>query len=349
MIKTQDLVHEGAVHREKSCCSLPDFCKYLDSQSRCLGPCVSDMERKNSWWQENHLPENAGISLAYAADHSSVTRPPMKIQVKDILGSKVEPQRMSVRIRPPASSTLLTREAFFGQSLSCEPTPKPIIRRRARSLPASSEWKRDPRSQHVRFVDSLGLDLEDIKVFKAGEDPLVPQHVISRLLMSAEMASGKHLEISLPYFKPSFPERMADQPDFLHRLCQQRVCLDEVLCSEMGIIATAQVLNLAFEKEVTAVYSFTNWKSSAISKASWVTTIHRDSAANEPESDIFRFRLPVPPFILQPEAVVEFAICFRAMGAEYWDNNNGINYKLTCHSYKLIVPRECEESMVHFI
>uniref|UniRef100_A0A8C9WAA1 Protein phosphatase 1 regulatory subunit 3D n=1 Tax=Scleropages formosus TaxID=113540 RepID=A0A8C9WAA1_SCLFO len=263
--------------------------------------------------------------------------------------SAADAERKPVRIRPPAPSTPPPREPALGRSFSCEPAPKPIMRRRTRSLPSAAERRRDSRRLQVRFVDSLGLDLEEVKVFAAGEDPLVPQHVLSRLLMSAEMAAGKHLEISLPYLKPAFPERPVEQADFLARLCRQRVCLEQVLCSEAGIVGTAQVLNLAFEKDVSARYSFTDWKSSAESKASWVGTVRGAGAADGPASDVFRFRLPVPPFILQPGAVLEFAVRFRIAGAEFWDNNDGRNYRLTCHSYKLAVPKECEDSMVHFI
>ncbi|XP_035244085.1 protein phosphatase 1 regulatory subunit 3D isoform X1 [Anguilla anguilla] len=305
------------------------------------------MAKGGGWWQEKSLPGKSGIELANTSGLSTVSRPPVTIRLGEIL--KPEAERKPVKIRPPSPRTPPPREAVFGRSLSVEPTPKPIIRRRAQSLPSTREQRRRSTRMQVRFVDSLGLDLEDVKVFKAGEDPLVPQHVISRLLMNSELASGKHLEISLPYFKPAFPENLGEQPNFLNILCRQQVCLERVLCSELGITGTAQVLNLAFEKEVMVHYSFTNWRSKGDSKASWVSSVVRNRMAGEPDSDIFRFRLPVPPFILQPGALLEFAICFQVEGSEFWDNNNGQNYKLTCHSYKLTVPRECEDSMVHFI
>ncbi|XP_076863024.1 protein phosphatase 1, regulatory subunit 3Db [Brachyhypopomus gauderio] len=255
-------------------------------------------------------------------------------------------QRRSVAIRPPSPRTAPPRERPTRQSFSCEPEPQPIIRRRSRSLPPSTE-KKAHDILHVRFVDSLGLELERVKLFEAGEDPTVPAHVMCRLLASSELASGKSLELSLPYIQPSFPENMAGEPSFLARLCCQRVCLENVYCSELGVIGSVQVLNLAFEKEVTVHYSFTDWKSANESKACWASTVHR--GGGEPESDVFRFRLPVPAFILQPNATLQFAICFRVLGEEFWDNNDGHNYKLVCRTYKLIVPKECEASMVHFM
>ncbi|XDV52203.1 hypothetical protein PO909_020953 [Leuciscus waleckii] len=162
----------------------------------------------------------------------------------------------------------------------------------------------------VRFVDSLGLELEDVKFFTASEDPRVPVHVITRLMASSELASRKKLELELPYFQPAFPDNISAESGFLERLIQQRVSLEKMFYSELGIIGTVQVLNLAYEKEVT---------------------------------------LPVPPFIMTPGAVLQFAIRFRVTGSEYWDNNAGCDYKLTCQTYKLTVPKECEDSLVHFV
>lgn len=282
---------------------------------------------------------------------SAASRPSMTINLSQMLhADKAKTERKSVPIRPPSSSkATMPRKHDPHLSLSCEPTLKPIIRR-SHSLPPSSEKKMQCKNVGVRFVDSLGLDLEDVRLFKKGDNPSIPPHVTFRLLMGAEMADGRHLEISLPYLKPVFDQQPGDdQPHFLHRLEQQKVCLERVFCFELGVIGVTQVLNLDFEKEVTARYSFTDWKNSTETQATWVSSLtKRLEGERQLSCDTFRFHLPVPPF-LQPGAVLEFAIRYKVCGREYWDNNNGENYKLVCESYKLSVPRECEDSMVHFI
>ncbi|XP_058228897.1 protein phosphatase 1, regulatory subunit 3Db [Hemibagrus wyckioides] len=296
---------------------------------------------------------SSGDSEPFTSALAEVSRPARTIRLRDIYNPLPPPQRKPVAIRPPSPRppprpgphphpSALT-ECLSRRSFSCKPEPKAIMRRRAHSLPPSDETT-TRRSSQVRFVDCLGLELERVKFFQAGEDPKVPDHVINMLLASSELASGRHLELSLPFFQPYFPENISTEPDFLERLCHRRVCLEQVHCSELGITGTVQVLNLAFEKQVSVRYSFTDWKSSAECKACWVSTVHRDDV----QSDVFHFRLPVPPFILKPGASLEFAICYRVLGSEYWDNNDGHNYKLACHAYKLIVPKECEDSMVHF-
>ncbi|XP_070815857.1 protein phosphatase 1, regulatory subunit 3Db [Chaetodon trifascialis] len=297
--------------------------------------------------QQKGSVEGSGTQSQFIGGSSNAsTAKNTTIRLRDIYDPKPQPPKAPVRIRPPGPRAPSVKELYLKHSLPSDPPTKAIMRRRAQSLP-STERKKELRSLQVRFVDSLGLELEEVKVFRVQEHPLIPQHVLFRLLMSSELAFGKSLELSMPYFKPCFPENVGAQPDFLTRLCTQSVCLEQVLCSEQGITGTIQVLNLAYEKEVIVRYSFTNWRTLTQTTASWVSRgCHAESEA--PETDVFRFRLPVPPFILQPGAILEFAICYHVKGSNYWDNNNGHNYKLSCHSYKVTVPRECEDSMLHF-
>ncbi|KAM3621668.1 uncharacterized protein V6R79_014239 [Siganus canaliculatus] len=295
--------------------------------------------------QQKAFGEKCGTRLFSSSSSISNTKN-FTIRLRDLYDPKPQPPKSPVRIRPPGQRAPPVKEADVKHISPSEPPVKAIMRRRAQSLTITSP-KKQLRSQQVRFVDALGIELEEVKVFKVQEDPLIPQHVMFRLLMSSELAFGRALELSLPYFKACFPENMGAEPDFLNRLSAQSVCLEQVLCSEQGITGTIQVLNIAYEKEVTVRYSFTNWRTLTEAKASWVSS-RQHAECNTPGTDVFRFRLPVPPFILQPGAMLEFAICYHVKGSNYWDNNNGQNYKLSCHSYKVTVPRECEDSMLHF-
>ncbi|XP_069035482.1 protein phosphatase 1, regulatory subunit 3Da [Lepisosteus oculatus] len=311
-----------------------------------------EMARPVYCWQQP-LRGGSPTELALPRNLSNISRRYFSVQLADGFGEEAAGKRKPVSIRPPAPREPPCSKTPNDSPPHCEPKPKPIIRRRARSLPSSPHRRRgslkDSGSQRVRFVDSLGLDLAEVKVFRAGDDPSVPLHVLSRLLLSSELASGRQLEIPLHYLQADYPAQPGDRVDFHQRLRHQRVCLERALCSELGITGSVWVLNLAFEKEVGLRYSFTGWKSSADTKACWESSVREDRADGGPGSDQFRFHLPVPPFILHPGATLEFAICYRVAGAEFWDNNDGRNYSFTCHSYKLTVPKECEDSLVHFI
>ncbi|XP_061584753.1 protein phosphatase 1 regulatory subunit 3D-like [Cololabis saira] len=275
------------------------------------------------------------------------------VRLRDIYDPKPQAPKGPVRIRPPAPRPPAprapsTKEQDSKPNVPSEPPPQTIMRRRRTvSLPSCPDEKIELRKAKVRFVDALGLDLEEVKHFKVKEHPLIPEHVMFRLMMSSELAFGKALELSLPYFKPCFPEDMGASSDFLTRLQAQSVCLEKVVCSEQGITGTLHVLNLAYEKEVKVHYSFTNWRTTTDTTASWTARGHCGEH-DALETDVFRFRLPVPPFILRPGATLEFAICYRVNGRDHWDNNKGNNFKLSCHNYKVTVPREIEDSLLHF-
>ncbi|XP_021178409.2 protein phosphatase 1, regulatory subunit 3Db [Fundulus heteroclitus] len=286
--------------------------------------------------EKNRMPARVSICPS---------RPTATIRLQDIYVPK--PPKAPVRIRPPSPRPASGREHGLKQTASSDPATKASRRKRAQSLSSASDKKRVPRRVQVRFVDALGLDLEEVRVFRVQQDPLIPQHVMFRLLMSSELAFGKSPELNLPYLRPCFPEHMGAQPNFQDRLRSLRVSLEQVVCSDHGITGTIHVLNLAYEKEVRVHYSFTNWRTHTHTIASWVSG-GPPGDRGAPGTDIFRFRLPVPPFILEPGALLEFAICYHVNGCDFWDNNSGNNYKLACHSYKVTVPKECEDSMLHF-
>ncbi|XP_019403631.1 PREDICTED: protein phosphatase 1 regulatory subunit 3D [Crocodylus porosus] len=241
---------------------------------------------------------------------------------------------------------------------NCDPDLRPIMRRRARSLPTSPERRKRGAAQcpvpgcrsrmnRVRFADALGLELAQVKVFQSGEDPSVPLHVLSRLsINSALCCSSLDLEFAMQCLVPDFPPP-ADAADFATRLQRQRVCLERVSSSDLGLGGTVRVLNVAFEKQVSVRYTFDRWQSLREVCARWHSGVPEVDGPGP--ADIFAFFLPVPPFLLRPCSVVQLAVRYWVDGHEYWDNNEGQNYSFTCRSHPLKMPRECEESWIHFI
>ncbi|NXR26742.1 PPR3D phosphatase, partial [Cinclus mexicanus] len=241
-------------------------------------------------------------------------------------------------------------------SSSCDPTLRPIIRRRARSLPTSPERRKrlqcqepgcQSRMNRVRFADALGLELTEVKVFQAGEDPSIPLHVLSRLSINSDLwYSNLNLEFTMHCLVPDF-QQPADCLDFASRLQEQQVCLERVTSSDLGLSGTIQVRNVAFEKQVSVRYTFNQWESIHEVGARWRCSIPEKNG--QEQVDVFTFFLPVPPFLLQLSTFIQFAARYQVNGQEYWDNNRGKNYTLSCRTHPLKLPRECEESWIHFI
>uniref|UniRef100_A0A8C6ZBD8 Protein phosphatase 1 regulatory subunit 3D n=1 Tax=Nothoprocta perdicaria TaxID=30464 RepID=A0A8C6ZBD8_NOTPE len=203
------------------------------------------------------------------------------------------------------------------------------------------------RANRVRFADALGLELTEVKVFQTGEDPSIPLHVLSRLSINSDLwGSCLDLEFTMQYLVPDF-QQPADCMDFSARLREQQVCLERVTSSDFGLSGTIQVCNIAFEKQVSVRYTFNQWKSLHEARAHWHSSIPEKNG--QAQVDVFTFFLPVPSFLLQLCSVVQFAARYQVNGQEYWDNNGGKNYSFTCRNYPLKMPRECEESWIHFI
>ncbi|XP_053309591.1 protein phosphatase 1 regulatory subunit 3D [Spea bombifrons] len=234
-------------------------------------------------------------------------------------------------------------------SNSCDPELRPIMRRRTKSLPCSPERrsaaKCRPGCHKVRFADSLGLELAEVKVFNAGDYPSIPLHVLSRLSINSDLCCSQDLDFSILYLEPDF-QLPSDGEDFWRRLQQDCVCLEQVTSSvELGISGTIRVLNLAFEKLVCVRYSFTDWKTHYEAHALWQSS----DKSSDPESDVFSFVLPLPPYLQHICSAVHFAIKYRVNGKEYWDNNRGKNYSFTYRSHSLKMPKDSEQSWIHFI
>ncbi|XP_062445260.1 protein phosphatase 1 regulatory subunit 3D [Rhea pennata] len=258
----------------------------------------------------------------------------------------------------PAKGDSQPNQFQSSTATSCDPALRPIIRRRARSLPTSPERRKRAgvqcrvpgckgRTNRVRFADALGLELTEVKVFQTGEDPSVPLHVLSRLSINSDLwCNSLDLEFTMQCLVPDF-QQPADCVDFSARLQEQQVCLERVTSSDLGLSGNIQVCNIAFEKQVSVRYTFNQWKSLHEVYAHWHNSILEKNG--QAHIDVFTFFLPVPPFLLQLCSVVQFAARYQVNGQEYWDNNRGKNYSFTCRNYPLKMPRECEESWIHFI
>uniref|UniRef100_A0A8C5Q407 Protein phosphatase 1 regulatory subunit 3D n=1 Tax=Leptobrachium leishanense TaxID=445787 RepID=A0A8C5Q407_9ANUR len=231
-------------------------------------------------------------------------------------------------------------------SASCDPKLRPIMRRRAKSLPSSTERKSStkcrPRCNRVRFADSLGIELAEVKVFNAADYPSIPLHVLSRLSINSDLCCSHDLEFAIQYLQPDF-QSPGEGEDFTERLRRDCVCLERVTSSdELGISGTIRVLNLAFEKAVSVRYTLAEWKTFYEIAAVW-------QKSKEHDTDVFSFSIKLPPYLHNICSAVQLAVRYRVAEKDYWDNNRGKNYSFTYRSHSLKIPKDMEQSWIHFI
>uniref|UniRef100_A0A3Q3FMC4 CBM21 domain-containing protein n=1 Tax=Kryptolebias marmoratus TaxID=37003 RepID=A0A3Q3FMC4_KRYMA len=221
-----------------------------------------------------------------------------------------------------------------------------------KSLPTPSERakleiarSRSPTSQKkVRFADSLGLELISVKHFDDADDPEVPERILAKLPKGTlhqlntkfPRAPSQSVFMELQFTNPG------TLPGFEQKVREVKVLLETVETDEFSLSGFVRVLNMAFEKSVSLRYSLNNWITFMDSLATYVP----DSSNGD--TDKFCFKIVMPTY-LDNGGTLQFAIKYCVGGQEFWDNNNGNNYKVRRHQLKMSPPREWENGWIHFI
>ncbi|XP_053126521.1 protein phosphatase 1 regulatory subunit 3E-like [Hemicordylus capensis] len=255
---------------------------------------------------------------------------------------------------PPAASPAPLSPSSRGR----EPTlpsvpPSPTLRRRAKSLPTPGERGLRPalqqspsRRKTVRFADSLGLELTAVRHFCQADVPQVPSPPPPQPLAASPRGGGAaaaaaadllktrkppalgELEPVLfgppaPVLEPLFPPQPGSAAGFLERVRQQKVKLEWVRPEAAALRGAVRVLNVAYEKAVSVRYTLNRWASCNEVPASYLP-LPPPVAGQGGLTDRFAFHLPVGA----GTTLLEFAVRYRVADTEYWDNNDGNNYKL---------------------
>uniref|UniRef100_A0A3Q3L3X3 CBM21 domain-containing protein n=1 Tax=Labrus bergylta TaxID=56723 RepID=A0A3Q3L3X3_9LABR len=169
-------------------------------------------------------------------------------------------------------------------------------------------WKK------VRFADSLGLELITVKHFDDTDEP--------ELDTKFPRAPAHSVFMELQFTNPG------TLPGFEQKVREVKVMLECVQADEFSLSGFVRVLNLAFQKSVSLRYSLNNWITFMDSLASYVPS------SCDGDTDKFCFKI-VMPTSFDNGGTLQFAIKYCVKGKEYWDNNNGNNYKVRRHRYKM--------------
>ncbi|GAA6235182.1 protein phosphatase 1 regulatory subunit 3E-like [Lates japonicus] len=241
-----------------------------------------------------------------------------------------------------------------GREVSLKPPQSPNLRRRCKSLPTPTERakleisrSRSPTSQKkVRFADSLGLELISVKHFDDTDVPEVPERILAKLPKGPLHLNHLDTKFPRPPAQSLFMELQFTNPGtlpgFEQKVREVKVLLETVEADEFSLSGFVRVLNLAFEKSVSLRYSLNNWITFMDSLASYVPD------SSDGVTDKFCFKIVMPTY-LDNGGTLQFAIKYCVGGQEFWDNNNGNNYKVRRHRFKMSPPREWENGWIHFI
>eukprot|EP00081_Caenorhabditis_elegans_P002566 NP_001024738.1 Protein phosphatase 1 regulatory subunit [Caenorhabditis elegans] len=194
----------------------------------------------------------------------------------------------------------------------------------------------------VRFADDCGHELYMVRV--ATEPSNCPPKLSPSVLRRYRGESFEEEEMTTrepaPVWNLMFKQPAADYVRFRENMETNKVSLENVILNNEAykVMGTIKVGNIAFEKSVFVRYTMNGWIS-YMDKAA----IYQPSTSKI--QDTFKFDLDLPSSVEKIHQI-EFCICFKANGTEYWDSNSGTNYVLHCEQQQHpAVPQQRRASL----
>uniref|UniRef100_A0A915PKT2 CBM21 domain-containing protein n=1 Tax=Setaria digitata TaxID=48799 RepID=A0A915PKT2_9BILA len=183
----------------------------------------------------------------------------------------------------------------------------------------------------VRFADDCGKELTTVRVMTEPSDypPTISSSVIRRLLGKTDEDTECHQTAAS--WVISFKQPASEYVKFRETLERGFVALENVvLKNEIShMVGTIKVKNITFEKKVFIRFTSDGWKSFLDRMATY-------QPSSSKFYDTFSFDVELPTNGCDPNARIEFCICFEtgssqgdARQQQYWDSNGGRNYALT--------------------
>lgn len=212
--------------------------------------------------------------------------------------------------RPRSDATASLRPCISTRGGAAAATDPPSSLRQGRA----SAKLRPSYKKKVVFADSKGMSLTAIHVFKEFEDDPITELQFN--LADLKLPADRGLVLD-------FPQPAADYLDFRNRLKQNQVCLENCTVQERTIAGTVKVRNVCFEKSVSVRITLDAWKTHRDVECTYMNNVY-----GSPDIDTFAFSLDLPD-ATAPQEQVEFCIRYQTKENTYWDNNDGVNYRLT--------------------
>ena len=183
-----------------------------------------------------------------------------------------------------------------------------------------------PGSKRVRFADLVGLKLEFVKTItpsNSEENLTALAGVVSALKrnhygINGNVSLGPPKKRLMPGFVPP-----SKSNGFMKRVFDQNLCLETIACKDFVVTGIIRVTNLSYTKEVTVRYTLDDWDTY---RDIWADYMSSCSGGN---TNKFSFRISVPSDF-ELHRCMRFAIRYKVLNQEFWDNNNTKNYHVQC-------------------
>lgn len=267
-------------------------------------------------------------------DESTSTEDVATPKLTDLNEEETKPQLETTK-EDPIKPELKQEKELLTEDYDSEPDERPRVRRCSSLKTGKTPPGTPGRKKIVRFADVLGLDLADVRTF-LDEIPKIPNSAYEDLRdvdLNDPLSDSPVESTTIPVIGGTRPEKMlmalfqqpGGLPNFLDRVRDQQVCLENAVVSDPTILAisgTVRVRNLDFNKSVHIRYTLDLWKTYADLQATYVQN-SCDGFSDKFSFVLYANNLPVGQRL-------ELAVRFHCKGCQYWDNNNGANYCFQC-------------------
>ena len=178
------------------------------------------------------------------------------------------------------------------------------------------------RAKKVYFADLVGLKLEFVRTItpSSSEDNLCTLEDATWKTHSDDTEVPRK---RVKYLYPCFVHPSESPDKFIRRVNSQNVCLEFIAYNNLVITGLIRVTNLSYMKEVTVRFTLDGWETYRDIWADFMST------CSDGKTEKFSFRVSVP-HDFEVNRHMEFAIRYRVLDKEFWDNNNRNNYHVRC-------------------
>lgn len=208
----------------------------------------------------------------------------------------------------------------------------------------SSLMVHHPKLKRVVFADDKGLELTQVKIMSEPSNVppywtlqflaevthglISPVAVTEQWVVDFKQPASDYLEFrcvqhfrTVPWSVSLCNYLFSFLVHYRRMLEEHNVSLENVIVreSESLVVGTVKVKNLSFDKEVIVRVTYDQWKSQEDIQCTYSSLSGPGAGGAYALFDTFSFKLTLPP---SSKRSVEFCVCFRCNGQEYWDSNN---------------------------
>lgn len=233
---------------------------------------------------------------------------------------------------PPMRRTPKIHPSSRGFSAPCLSTLKPLqltLKTAPRSCIRQVIMPSDKTKKRVVFADDRGLALEHVKVMM--EPSHVPPYWALEIVASPTLERKPPPKPVIDLWEMRFNQPASDYVEFRRRITEEFVSLENVIIkqNECAVDGTVKVKNLDYNKEVFIRTSSDGWMTTEDTYCAFVESGPLNKN-RESVYDTFAFRLQLPVH----SRCLDFCVCFKCKGEEFWDNNKERNYAIEKSSVK---------------